>query len=344
MAKTRPRHPLILCPLLLIATTIVLLAGSAAPQAPGPLVADLPTLTPGDTWSIRFSDGAWAKRTFLRETAGLLIFEVSQSWADGTSSQGQLHLTRELATVRMLGADGAELVRFAPHSLGLRFPLGAGGQWQDRCERFDLGKPAGTFAGPFQVAGPEDVTAPAGTFRTFRVEGRTFDLRDPARVWRFTHWYAPAARMEVRLRTVEPDGKVTEFELTDFRPAGYVPPPAFRAPRQAGQGPAAFLGIWDGYWKEMILATRLTVESVEGDTASVIYWRGAYVFPGLQRPHQQRAEGRFLDERTLRVPIWDDAGQRWAETIYVLQADGTLAGRWKSGGGLATGTLRKEPR
>ena len=343
MARTRPRHLSIPAHLLLTIAAIALLVGTATPQTPAPLVADLPALTPGDTWTIRFSDGAWSKRTFLGETAGLLVFDVAQTWADGTSSPGLLYLTRELATVRMLGADGTELLRFAPHSLGLRFPLMAGKQWQDRCERFDQGKPAGTFVGAFQVVGAEDVTGPAGIFRTFRVEGQTYDPQDPARVWRFTHWYAPAARMEVRLRAVEPDGKVTDFELTDFRPAGYVPPPALLAPRRAGQGPAAFLGVWEGYWKEMVLATRLTVERIEGDTASVTYWRGAYMFPGLQRPRQQRAEGRFLDERTLRVPIWDDAGQRWAETIYILQTDGTLAGQWKSGGGLATGTLRKEP-
>jgi hypothetical protein len=343
MPKTRAPHLPLLAHLLLVTATIALLAGWAAPQAPGPPIADPPSLTPGDTWTVRFSDGAWAKRTFLRETAGLLVFEVTQGWADGTASRGLLYLTHDLATVRMLGPDGGELLRFAPHSLGLRFPLIPGQQWQDRCERFDLGKPAGTFAGVFQVVGPEDVAVPAGAFRAFRVEGRTFDPQDPAREWRFTHWYAPAARMEVRLRAVDPDGKVTEFELADFRPAGYAPPPALLAPRQAGQGPAAFLGVWEGYWREMVLATRLTVERIEGDTAAVIYWRGAYVFPGLMRPHQQHAEGRFLDERTLRVPIWDDAGQRWAETLYVLQADGTLAGQWQSGGGRAAGTLRKEP-
>ena len=342
MARRRAGGSLYTC--LILAFAVEALAATPAPgQVPELPAADAPTLTPGDTWTIRFSDGAWAKRTFLRETAGLLIFEVTQGWADGTSSQGLLHLTRELATVRMLGADGAELLRFVPHSLGLRFPLADGKRWQDRCERFDLGKPAGTFSGTFQVVGTEDVTGPAGTFRAFRVEGQAFHPQDPAKVWRFTHWYAPAARMEVRLRAVEPDGKVTEFELAEIRPAGYLPPPALLVPRQGGQGPAAFLGVWEGYWREMTLATRLTVERIDADTASVIYWRGAYVFPGLQRPRQQPAEGRFLDERTLRVPIWDDAGQRWAETTYVLQPDGSLAGQWKSGGGQATGTLRKEP-
>jgi hypothetical protein len=45
----------------------------------------------------------------------------------------------------------------------------------------------------------------------------------------------------------------------------------------------------------------------------------------------------------LRVEIWDDTGQRWAEAIYCLQSDGTLAARWRSGSVRATATLQKEP-
>jgi hypothetical protein len=308
----------------------------AAAQAQGPTVADPPTLVPGDTWTIRYSDGTRGKKTFLKEDTGVLIFEVSQTWQDGKISQGFLHLTRDLSTVRMLDADGAELQRFDPHSLGLQFPLAVGKAWQGRSQRFDEGRLVGTYEGTYKVAGVETVLVPAGTFQTFRVEGQTHELQAPTEVWRFIHWYAPEVRMEVKLQAEEPDGSRTHFELVEFRPAGYTRPPApFAAPE-------AFLGIWEGHWRETILATKLTVEKIEGDTASVIYWRGAYRFPGLQRPRQQRAEGRFLDEKTLKLEIWDDAGRRWAEVTYTLSSDGTLTGRWKSGDGVATATLKKE--
>jgi hypothetical protein len=104
----------------------------------------------------------------------------------------------------------------------------------------------------------------------------------------------------------------------------------------------AFLGLWEGHWKEMVLATRLTVERIEGDTVTAVYWRGAYIFPGLQRPSQQRVEGKFLDARTVRFEIWDDANSRWAEATYTLSSDGTLAARWSSGSVVATGVLKKE--
>jgi hypothetical protein len=45
----------------------------------------------------------------------------------------------------------------------------------------------------------------------------------------------------------------------------------------------------------------------------------------------------------LRVEIWDDAVQRWAEAIYRLQSDGTLAAQWRSGDVKASATLHKEP-
>lgn len=320
-----------------------LAAAVASGQIPEQSTADAPALTPGDTWTIRYSDGSRGRRTYLKEENGILVFQVSQVWADGSTSQGLLHLTRDLSTVRMLDASGREVRRFDPHSLGLRFPLSVGKQWQDRCARFDEGKPAGTFLGSFRVVGIEDVTGPTGTHRTYRIDGQTYEAADPTRLWRFSHWYAPDARMEVRLRALEPDGNFTEVELSEFRPAGSSPSQMLLVPRPGGKGPEVFLGVWDGYWKEMILATKLTVERIEGDAAFVIYWRGAYMFPGLQRPSQQRAEGRLLDEKTLRVEIWDDATGRWADVTYRLQDDGTLAAQWRSGDIQASATLRKEP-
>ena len=342
MAREKARPSYVIAAVVAVATLVMAGALTAA-QTPGPIPAGLPTLVPGDAWTVRYSGGARATRTFLREEAGVLVFEVSQTWQDGGISRGLLYLTRDLSVVRMLDADGAEIRRFDPHSLGLQFPLAVGKQWGGTCQRFDEGSMVGTFAGTYRVVGIEAVTTPAGTFQAFRVEGQTYETQAPTRQWRFTHWYAPEVRMEVKLRAVEPDGSATELELVEFRPAGSVRSPAPFSLRGSGQGPKAFLGVWEGHWREIILATKLTVEKIEGDIASVIYWRGAYIFPGLQRPSQQRVEGKFLDEKTLKLDIWDDAGRRWAEVTYTLNRDGTLSGTWRSGGGVAHATLQKEP-
>lgn len=321
------------------AATLILALTGASALAQAPPVADQPTLVPGDTWTVRYSDGTRATKTFLREDAGVLVFEVSQTSQRGGASRGRLHLTRDLSTVRMLDAGGTELQRFDPHSLGLQFPLTVGKEWQGTCRRFDEGRDAGTFAGAYKVTAIETVTVLAGTFRAFRVEGQTYEVRAPTKQWRFVHWYAPDARMEVKLAAMEPDLSVTEVELVEFQPAGHVSLPV-RGTKEMAE---AFLGIWEGHWKEMVLATRLTVERIEGDTVTAVYWRGAYIFPGLQRPSQQRVEGRFLDARTVRFEIWDDANSRWAEATYTLNNDGTLSGTWKSGSVAATGILKKEP-
>jgi hypothetical protein len=318
----------------------LVLMGTAAPaQTSGPAMADQPTLVPGDTWTVRYSDGTRATRKFLREDAGVLVFEVSQTSQRGGAARGQLHLTRDLSTVRMLDAGGAELQRFDPHSLGLQFPLSVGKEWQGTCERFDEGRTAGTFAGTYKVVGIESVTVPAGMFQAFRLEGQTYEVQAPGKRWRFIHWYAPAVRNEAKLAAMDPDGNVTEVELVEFRPAGRVPPSAHKTRK----GAEAFLGVWEGHWKENVLATRLTVERIEGDTVIAVYWRGAYIFPGLQRPSQQRVEGKFLDAKTLRFEVWDDANQRWAEATYTMNRDRTLSAKWRSGGVAATGILKKEP-
>jgi hypothetical protein len=321
---------------LVIVATLMLGEAITTAQALGLIAADAPTLVPGDTWTIRYSNGVRGMRKFLREDAGILIFEVAHTSQDGNSAQGLLHLTRDLSIVRMLGVDGTEQRRFDPHSAGLQFPLAVGKEWEERCQRFDEGGLVGTFTGTYKVVGVEEAGAPAGRFQTFRVEGQTYELRDPTRRWRFTHWYAPAVRMEVRFRAVEPDGSSVQYELVEFRPAGTPRPSA------SFQGLGAFLGIWEGHWRETLLATKLTVENIEGDTASVIYWRGASPYPVFQRPSQQRGEGRFLDEKTLRLAVWDVAGNRWADVTYTLNSDGTLTGQWSSGGYVQHATLQKQ--
>ena len=318
---------------------LVLVGTAATAQTSAPAITDAPSLTPGDAWTLRYSDGTRASKKFLREDARILVFEVSQTSQGRGASQSLLHLTRDLSTVRLLDAAGVELQRFDPHSLGLQFPLTVGKVWQGTSQRFDAGKDAGTFVGTYKVAGIETVTVPAGTFRAFRVEGQTYEIRAPTKPWRFVHWYAPDVRMEVKLQATEPDGRVTEVELVEFRPAGQVSFPA----RVAKETAEAFLGVWEGHWKETLLAMRLTVEQIEGDKITAVYWRGAYMFPGLQRPSQQRVEGKFLDAKTVRFEVWDDANSRWAEATYTLNTDGTLAARWSSGSIVVTGVLEKEP-
>jgi len=93
----------------------------------------------------------------------------------------------------------------------------------------------------------------------------------------------------------------------------------------------------------MVLDKKWAWRALKSILVYAVYWRGAYIFPGPQKPSQQRIEGRFLDEKTLRFEVWDDANDRWAEAIYTMAGDGTLTGTWKSGDTVATALLKKEP-
>ena len=185
----------------------------------------------------------------------------------------------------------------------------------------------------------ETVTVAAGTFRAFRVEGQSHEVQTPAKQWHFALWYAPEVRMDVKLLAMQPDLSVTQFEVAEFRPGGRLSPPA----PGVNQISEAFLGVSEGHWKETLLAMRLTVEQIEGANVTAVYWHGADTSPGLQPPGQQRVEGKFLDAKTARFEVWDDASRCWAEATYTLNSDGTLAAKWSSGSIVVTGVLQKEP-
>ncbi len=310
-------------------------AALAETESAWTVAAEAPTFTPGDTWLTRYSSGLRGVRRFIKQDGPLFVFEVEHAWPAGTKVPGILHLSQDLSIVRMLSRDGVEGRRFEPQSLGLRFPLEMGKEWADECRRFDHGRAVGTFRGKYRVAGLEEILAPAGRFKAFRVEGQTYEVSDPALRWRFTHWYAPDVRAELRVESVEPDGSGSVVELVDFQPAG--------ASRAVFPGMEKFVGRWEGHWKETLLATRLVIEKVERGTASVVYWRGALRFPAFHAPSEQRAEARFLDASTMKLDVWDDVAGRWADITYTLNSDDTLTGKWRSGEFTQNARLERQP-
>ncbi len=332
MQKIRARIAIIVC---LSVGFAALSVASAQTRAPWAVSVESPTFAPGDSWRIRYSNGVRSVRKFVKEQAGTLFFDIEHSWPTGNKMAGALELNRDLSIVRMLGPDGAETRRFEPQSLGLRFPLEVGKRWEEECRRYDRGQLVGIFKGQYTVAAREEITTPAGRFDTFRVEGQTFEVADPALRWRFTHWYAPAVGMEVRVESVEPNGTGTVFELVEHRPAASA--------ATAFQGAEKFVGRWEGHWKEVLLAIAVTVEAVNGRTAAIRYWRGASRFPAFQAPSEQRSEGRFIDAATLCFDVWDDSTGDWADLTFTLNRDGTLNGKWRRGEFVQSAILQKQP-
>jgi hypothetical protein len=97
--------------------------------------------------------------------------------------------------------DGAWKLR--PSGIGIKQPLQIGKEW--RSDANAVNSKSGEVmrsTGAAKVVGQEQVTTPAGTFDTFRVDMtvRTVNTKDQTRseTWTFVLWYAPAVNRWVR--------------------------------------------------------------------------------------------------------------------------------------------------
>ena len=96
--------------------------------------------------------------------------------------------------------------KLSPSGIGIRKPLQVGKEWRSDSNAMNLqsGVPF-RASGVAKVVGQEQVTTPAGTFDTFRVEMtvRLINTRDQTKAWTWTFWvwYAPAVNRWVRRKT-----------------------------------------------------------------------------------------------------------------------------------------------
>jgi hypothetical protein len=119
--------------------------------------------------------------------------------------------------------DGAWRLR--PSGIGIKKPLQIGKEWKSDASAVSL--QSGIVAratGAAKVVGREQVTTPAGTYDTFRIDMtvRMINSNDQTRsqTWTFVLWYAPAVNRWVK-RTAEWrfEGQLRDSfveELTDF--------------------------------------------------------------------------------------------------------------------------------
>ena len=119
--------------------------------------------------------------------------------------------------------DGAWKLR--PPGIGFKKPLQIGKEWRSDANAVHLQSGVTLRAeGVAKVVGQEQVTTPAGTFDTFRVDMtvRMINTKDQSRsqTWTFMVWYAPAVNRWVK-KTSEwrSEGRVRDSfseELTEY--------------------------------------------------------------------------------------------------------------------------------
>ncbi len=245
----RPRG--IIARVLLALALLAVAAASGIPTAGAqPLVAERPTYAVGDRW-IR-SDGVYTLvgiegETYeFRFTTGQIVTEV--------------YMSRDLSLARVV-RNGVEQFALEP-PVPFAWPLEVGKQGTStaviRRSRGDARLQAGIpITVTWAVEAEEDVTVPAGTFRTLRVGVRMVGQGVKGGT---TFWYAPEARQIVRGFSL--DGapfEVVAVGAGKATPAGAPTPPA---PAPAADRWAVVIGV-DRYESRQVPTLRYSVRDAE---------------------------------------------------------------------------------
>jgi hypothetical protein len=220
-----------------------------------PLRAERPTYAVGDLW-IR-SDGV-----FEVVTVGVEGYVFRSKSGPQTTD---LHVSRDLSLRRVV-RNGVDAQSFEP-PVPFEWPLevGKGGTSTAVFRRI---RPDGRVQPPVSVdvtwgaEAEEEVTVPAGTFRTVRVSVR---FTGPHVRGGTTFWYAPEARQIVRARSVDGSG----YEVIALRSAkvAAAPPPLAPAVPPAPASPggdrwAVVIGV-DRYESRQVPPLRYSVRDAE---------------------------------------------------------------------------------
>ena len=186
------------------------------PGPPGPIRA-------GDLWSYEVTDALTGD---LKHVATLVVVEVNETEITvRTALRG-----RGTPAISVYDADWNRIDEggwtFRPNDgLGIRKPLQVGKEWRSDSNAKNL--QSGTIfrtSGVSKVVGQEQVTTPAGTFDTFRIEMavRQVNTNDHTRSAskNYVLWYAPEVNRWVkRMEQVRIEGRLRDSfiaELTEY--------------------------------------------------------------------------------------------------------------------------------
>jgi len=201
-----------------ISVAVLLLAagyGAAQSVDPGPIRV-------GDRWSYDIKDDLTGD---LRQAATVVVVEINDKEITTRASiRGKdrpLTMVHDLDWGRI--DDGAWRLR--PAGIGIKKPLRVGNEWRSDANGIHLQSGVAFRAtGAAKVVAQEQLTVPAGTFDTYRVEMtvRMINTNDQTRsqTWSFVVWYAPAVNRWVKRKSEwRSEGRLrdsTVDELTEY--------------------------------------------------------------------------------------------------------------------------------
>jgi len=207
----------------LIATSLatqLLLAGHCAAQAVDPGAVRV-----GDRWSYDVKDDQTGD---LRQAFTVVVAEITPKEITTRVSVKGKDRPQTMVFDHDWGRIDDGLFKLRPAGIGIRKPLQVGQEWRSDANAINL-QTGHTFraSGAAKVAAQEQMTVPAGTFDTFRIDTtvRLVNTKDQTKshTYTFAFWYAPAVnrwvkrkmewRFEGRLRDSTSD-ELTEYSRT----------------------------------------------------------------------------------------------------------------------------------
>ena len=150
----------------LVAYTVTIVdAETGEPLAPVPEKGDGPLWNVGDSWKFRYSDKKEWQQTVERIEGNLYILNDSSGAYKLCVDQ------RTLGIVAYLDPEGRKIKPTSLLNLYFNFPLHIGKKWR----RIVTAKAHGTayeldYINEYRVVSYEDITAPAGKFKAFKIE------------------------------------------------------------------------------------------------------------------------------------------------------------------------------
>jgi hypothetical protein len=183
---------------------------------------DLGAIRVGDRWSYDVKDDLTGD---LRHAITVVVVEINDKEITVRTTYRGKDRPQTMVFDLDWGRIDDGVWKINPSGIGIRKPLQVGKEWRSDGNAMNLqsGIPF-RATGVAKVAGQEQVTTPAGTFDTFRVEMtvRLINTRDQTKssTWTFVVWHAPAVNRWVK-RKVEGrfDGRLRDSffeELTEY--------------------------------------------------------------------------------------------------------------------------------
>ena len=185
----------------LIAVSLAVLfcwSGNCAAQT-----ADPGAIRVGDRWSYDVKDDLTGE---LRHAVTIVVVEVSDKEITARTTLKGKDRPQTMVFDPDWGRIDDGVWKLSPSGIGIRKPLQVGKEWRSDGNAMNLqsGIPF-RASGVAKVMDQVQITTPAGTFDTFRVEMtvRLINTRDQTKssTWTFVVWYAPAVNRWVKRKT-----------------------------------------------------------------------------------------------------------------------------------------------